>query len=328
METTLSEHGSLITSGKVRFVDSEPRKIAAIDCGTNSTRLLIVESSGDGQYEISHRHQEVTRLGEGVDGTGRLNDEAVDRVLATLILYKELMDSEEVDSFQAIATSAVRDATNGNVFLTAAEGVLGKQVRLLSGQEEAELSFLGATHCMEGGAPYLVFDLGGGSTEFSYGETTCEQFLSIDAGCVRMTEKFIRSDPPLPEELSAALSLVELHLSDVEKEIPSLAKAKTLIGQAGTVAAIAMIEQGLQEYSYEAIHHYLMNKADMEEVFRILATDSREERLTNPGMEADRVDVIVGGLCILIQIMRQFHFTQCLVSERDILDGVILRQLS
>ena len=309
-------------------VVSKRRKVAAIDCGTNSTRLLIAEIGENGQYEILDRRQEVTRLGEGVDAAGKLNDEAIDRVLATLMSYREILDAEGVREFRSIATSAVRDATNRSIFLSAAEGILQKEVELISGRQEAELSFLGATHSVEIEGPYLVFDLGGGSTEFSYGGKMCEQFLSIDAGCVRMTERFIHSDPPLPEELSAALSLVELHLIDVEKAISSLDKATTLIGLAGTVSAIAMIEQGLEKYSYELVHHYLMSHADMEEVFRILVTDNREQRLTNPGMEEDRVDVIVGGLCILIQIMRQFHFTECLVSEADSLDGLILRQMN
>ena len=307
---------------------SKRQKVAAIDCGTNSTRLLIAEIGENGQYEILDRRQEVTRLGEGVDATGNLNGEAIDRVLATLMSFREILDAEGIQEFRTVATSAVRDATNSGIFLSAAEGILQKEVELISGRQEAELSFLGATHSVEIGGPYLVFDLGGGSTEFSYGEKMCEQFLSINAGCVRMAERFIHSDPPLPEELSAALSLVELHLIDVEKAIPSLDKATTLIGLAGTVSAIAMIEQGLEKYSYELVHHYLMSHADMEEVFRILVTDNREQRLTNPGMEEDRVDVIVGGVCILIQIMRQFHFTECLVSEADILDGLILRQMN
>ncbi len=307
---------------------SKRRKVAAIDCGTNSTRLLIAEIGDNGQYEILNRRQEVTRFGEGVVATGNLNGEAIDRVLATLMSFREILDAEGIQEFRTVATSAVRDATNSGIFLSAAEGILQKEVELISGRQEAELSFLGATHSVEIGGPYLVFDLGGGSTEFSYGEKMCEQFLSINAGCVRMAERFIHSDPPLPEELSAALSLVELHLIDVEKAIPSLDKATTLIGLAGTVSAIAMIEQGLEKYSYELVHHYLMSHADMEEVFRILVTDNREQRLTNPGMEEDRVDVIVGGVCILIQIMRQFHFTECLVSEADILDGLILRQMN
>ena len=290
--------------------------------------MLIVEFEENGQYEILDRRQEVTQLGEGVDTTGNLNGEAIDRVLATLMSFREILDAEGIHEFRTVATSAVRDATNSGIFLSAAEGILQKEVEVISGRQEAELSFLGATHSVEIGGPYLVFDLGGGSTEFSYGEKMCEQFLSINAGCVRMAERFIHSDPPLPEELSAALSLVELHLIDVEKAIPSLDKATTLIGLAGTVSAIAMIEQGLEKYSYELVHHYLMSHADMEEVFRILVTDNREQRLTNPGMEEDRVDVIVGGVCILIQIMRQFHFTECLVSEADILDGLILRQMN
>ena len=192
---------------------SKRRKVAAIDCGTNSTRLLIAEIGDNGQYEILNRRQEVTRLGEGVDATGNLNGEAIDRVLATLMSFREILDAEGIHEFRTVATSAVRDATNSGIFLSAAEGILQKEVDLISGRQEAELSFLGATHSVEIGGPYLVFDLGGGSTEFSYGEIMCEQFLSINAGCVRMAERFIHSDPPLPEELSAALSLVELHLS-------------------------------------------------------------------------------------------------------------------
>jgi exopolyphosphatase/guanosine-5'-triphosphate,3'-diphosphate pyrophosphatase len=242
--------------------------------------------------------------------------------------FQEDLNLSSTQAVRIVATSAVRDATNRNIFLEAAKEVTGFEVELLSGEEEAELSFLGATHEMERGeAPYLIFDLGGGSTEFAYGNETCEEFFSTDVGCVRISEKFIGSDPPLPEELSAALSVIELHLNDVEQAVTKISSAKTLIGLAGTVTATAMIEQGLQEYSYDAVHHYRMTKESMEEVFRILATESRENRLTNPGMEEDRVDVIVGGVCVLIQIMRQFGFSECLVSERDILDGLVLRQL-
>ncbi len=303
-------------------------RVASIDCGTNSTRLMIAQQTEDNQYEVLNRRQEVTRLGEGVDASRRLSTEAIDRVLATLLSFKEEIEFAGVKQIRSIATSAVRDAANGNIFLEAAQGILGNKVELLSGQQEAELSFLGATHGMEGEAPYLVFDLGGGSTEFAYGSSACEQFYSANIGCVRITEKFIHTDPPLPEELSAALSLVELHLTDVEKKIPRLNEANTLIGLAGTVTATAMIEQGLQAYSYDAIHHYPMTHKDMEEVFRIIVTDERESRLANPGMEEDRVDVIVGGLCVLLQIMRQFHFAECLVSERDILDGLVIKQLN
>lgn len=303
------------------------RRVAAIDCGTNSTRLLIAQQVEGNRYEVLHRRQEITRLGEGVDTSRQLRNEAIDRVLATLLSFKEDIDEADVQQFRSIATSAVRDAANKNVFLEAAQGILGSEVQLLTGQREAELSFLGATYEIGGEAPYLVFDLGGGSTEFAYGGRACEQFFSADIGCVRITEKFIHSDPPLPEELSAALSLIELYLIDAEKKIQSIHEAKTLVGLAGTVAATAMIEKGLQEYSYDEIHDYSMTHQDMEEVFRIIVTDDRENRLMNPGMEEGRVDVIVGGLCILMKIMRYFHFTECLVSEKDILDGLVIEQL-
>ncbi len=319
--------GSHEDSVKGETVAPNLRRVAAIDCGTNSTRLLIAQQAEDNRYEVLHRRQEVTRLGEGVDASRRLRNEAIDRVLATLLSFKEDIDAANVQQFRLIATSAVRDAVNRNVFLEAVQGILGEEIELLSGQREAQLSFLGATYDTEREAPYLVFDLGGGSTEFSYGGKTCEQFFSADIGCVRITEKFIHSDPPLPEELSAALSLIELHLIDVEKTIPSIHEAKTLIGLAGTVTATAMIEKGLQDYSYDEIHHYSMTHQDMEEVFRLIATDDRENRLMNPGMEEDRVDVIIGGLCILLKIMRHLHFTECLVSEKDILDGLVIEQL-
>lgn len=307
---------------------SESRIVAAIDCGTNSTRLLIAEQTNENEYEVILRRQEITRLGAGVDASRELRPEAIDRVLATLMSFQEDLSLSNTQVVRIVATSAVRDATNRNIFLEAAKEVTGYEVELLSGEQEAELSFLGATHEMERReAPYLIFDLGGGSTEFAYGNETCEEFFSTDVGCVRISEKFIHSDPPLPEELSAALSVIELHLNDVEQVVTKIPNAKTLIGLAGTVTAMAMIEQGLQEYSYDAVHRYRMTKESMEEVFRILATDSRENRLTNPGMEKDRVDVIVGGVCVLIQIMRQFGFSECLVSERDILDGLVLRQL-
>ena len=302
-------------------------RIAAIDCGTNSTRLLIAQQTDDTQYEVLNRRQEVTRLGQGVDSSKLLSTEAIDRVLATLLSFNEDLERADIQKIRIISTSAVRDAANRHVFLEAAQNVIGCEVELISGQEEAELSFLGATYGIEVQAPYLVFDLGGGSTEFAYGNNECEQFFSADMGCVRITEKFIHSDPPLPEELSAALSLIELHLIDVEKTILDLGEARTLIGLAGTVTATAMIEKGLQEYSYDEIHHYRMMHSDLEEVFRIIATDDRENRLTNPGMEEDGVDVIVGGLCILMQIMRQFHFSEFLVSEKDILDGLVVKQL-
>lgn len=305
-----------------------PQVVAAIDCGTNSTRLLVAAKGADGRLATLERLMTITRLGEGVDAKGVLADAAMDRVLACLIGYREVLDRFDVASVRMTATSAARDAANREVFFDAAETVVGVRPELLSGLEEGRLSFLGATSDLEPSeGPFLVVDIGGGSTEFAYGRTDCEAAMSVDMGCVRMTEQFIHTDPALPEELASALSVVELHLDDVVAAIPQAPFASRLVGLAGTVSATAMIEQGLVEYDRDRVHHFELTKAAAEDVFRTLATEDRAQRLSNPGMEPGRVDVIVGGLCILVRIMRAFDFDACLVSEADILDGLAMSQL-
>ena len=307
---------------------SEGSVVAAIDCGTNSTRLMVARRGFDGQLETLERLMTITRLGEGVDATGSLADDAIDRVLACLIGYREVLDRYEVESIRMAATSAARDADNRAVFFGAAEDVVGVRPELLSGLEEGRLSFIGATADLDPtSGPFLVVYIGGGSTEFAYGSAECEYAISTDMGCVRLTEQFIESDPARPEELVSALSVVELHLDDVLAAIPDAANASALVGLAGTVSAAAMIEQGLVAYDRDRVHHFELTKTAAEDVFRTLATEDRGQRLANPGMEPGRVDVIVGGLCVLVRIMRQFGFDTCLVSEADILDGLAMSQL-
>lgn len=304
------------------------RTVAAIDCGTNSTRLLVARSTDGGGYETIERLMTITRLGEGVDATGELSDAALGRVVECLQQYREVIDRHDVDAIRMTATSAARDARNRDHFFDLAEVVIGVRPELISGDLEAELSFLGATADLDPiDGPFLVVDIGGGSTEFAYGGDTFQKGISTDMGCVRLTEQHIDSDPSLPEELVAALSIVELHLDDVTAAIPEAASAKTLVGLAGTVSATAAIEQGLHEYDRDRIHHFVLTKDAVEDVFRTLATENREDRLANPGMEEGRVDVIVGGLCVLVRIMRQFEFDRCLVSESDILDGLAMSLL-
>jgi exopolyphosphatase/guanosine-5'-triphosphate,3'-diphosphate pyrophosphatase len=197
---------------------------------------------------------------------------------------------------------------------------------LLSGEEEARLSFLGATAGLVGvGAepPYLVVDIGGGSTEFVLGTDVPEGLISLDVGCVRVTEQFLHSDPPAPEELSTAVSVVRDHLTEVTRAIPDLHRAKTLVGLAGTVANLAAVEQGIAEYSRDKVHHFRLTRVAVEEMFRTFATETGEERRHNPGLEAERVDVIVGGTIVLAAVMRAFEFDECLTSEDDILDGIV-----
>lgn len=296
---------------------------AAIDCGTNSTRLLI--SDGERQLE---RHMRVTRLGAGVDRTGRLDPAAIERTLSVLSDYRQIMDRYQVAGVRIAATSASRDAANRDEFFGPAADLLGAAPELISGSEEAQLSFTGATRDLPSvPGTTLVVDIGGGSTEFALGGDELIASLSVDMGCVRMTEKFLASDPPLPEELTNALSVVEQHLDDVAREVPGAGDATRFVGLAGTVTTVAAVEIGLAEYSRDAIHHFVLTRAAAEDVFRTLATEAIEDRRHNPGLDPGRVDVIVGGCCVLVGIFRYFGFDECVVSEADILDGLILSQL-
>ena len=294
---------------------------AAIDCGTNSTRLLVADDEG----RTVERLMEITRLGKGVDATGALGPAAIERTMDTLRRYRAVMDRHGVERVRITATSAARDAANRDDFFDAAEAIIGTRPELLAGREEGELSFRGAIADLDpADGPFLVADIGGGSTEFVVGTTTAEGVLSLDMGCVRLTEKFLHHDPPYASELSAALSVVDAHLDDLEREIPQVRDVRRFVGLAGTVTTVAAVEQGLPEYDPERIHHFVLTRAAAEDVFRTLATETIEQRKENPGMEAQRADVIVGGCCVLVAIMRRFGFDECHVSEADILDGLVL----
>jgi exopolyphosphatase / guanosine-5'-triphosphate,3'-diphosphate pyrophosphatase len=286
--------------------------VAAIDIGTNSTRLLV----GD------QRRTVITRLGKGVDKTGRLDDDAVARTVDVLREYAAIARDAGVTTIRAVATSAARDAENREDFFTAAAGVLGVRPELLSGEEEGRLAFRGATSALDpSDGPFLVFDIGGGSTEFVVGTEQADQALSVDTGSVRLTEQWLHSDPPTAEELSMAVSVVRAHLEDVTRELPASRAASCLIGLAGTVTTIAAVELG--GYDRERVHHFRLTRSAAEDVFRTLATEPLADRLANPGLEAARADVIVGGCCILVAIMRHFDVESVLVSETDLLDGIV-----
>jgi exopolyphosphatase/guanosine-5'-triphosphate,3'-diphosphate pyrophosphatase len=265
----------------------------------------------------------ITRLGQGVDEARRLRPDAISRTLDVLREYRGELDELDVERARATATSAARDAANRADFFGAAADVLGFEPELIPGDEEARLSFLGATAELDEPAPYLVVDIGGGSTEFVVGTREPEGLVSIDTGSVRLTEQFLTSDPPAPEELSAAQSVVRDHLADVEREVPAVREAATLVGLAGTITTVAAIELGLPEYDRDKIHHFRLTKAAAEDVFRTLATETVAERRHNPGLDPGRADVIVGGSIVLVTIMRVFGFDEMLVSEADILDGIV-----
>jgi exopolyphosphatase/guanosine-5'-triphosphate,3'-diphosphate pyrophosphatase len=298
--------------------------VAAIDCGTNSTRLLVADASG----ATLDRRMVITRLGQGVDATGRLAPEAIDRTVAVLRDYRAVMDDHGVERVRMTATSAARDAENRDDFFTAAEEVVGTRPELLSGRDEARLSFRGATHELDpADGPFLVVDIGGGSTEFAVGTREPDGEVSVDIGCVRITEKFLHADPPTALELSQALSVVHDYLDDVARDVPAVTEARQLVGLAGTVTTVAAVEQGLGQYDRDRIHHFVLTRDAAEDVFRTLATERRADRIHNPGLEPGRADVIVGGTAILVAIMRYFELATCLVSEADILDGLVLSVL-
>jgi exopolyphosphatase/guanosine-5'-triphosphate,3'-diphosphate pyrophosphatase len=297
--------------------------VAAIDCGTNSTRVLV----GDGRTTAT-RLMRITRLGQGVDRTRTLAPEAIDRTVAVLREYRSVLDSHGVKRVRMTATSAARDAANRDDFFDAAEDAIGVRPELLTGDEEGALSFAGALSDLDpADGPFLVADIGGGSTEFIVGRDAPVGTMSVDLGCVRVTEKFFEHDPPRPEELANAIGVVRDSLDDITREIPSALDAARFVGLAGTVTTVAAVEIGLAEYDRDRIHHFDLTRAAAEDVFRTLATESRADRLHNPGLEPARADVIVGGALILVTIMRYFDFDSCLVSEADILDGLVLSLL-
>jgi exopolyphosphatase / guanosine-5'-triphosphate,3'-diphosphate pyrophosphatase len=298
-------------------------RVAAVDIGTNSVRLLVADlDAADAPMKTIDRRMRITRLGQGVDAARKLAPEAVERTLAVLREYREAIDAHEVTRTRATATSAARDAANCDELFRDATSALGFAPELIAGDEEARLSFAGATVGLELPGPFLVVDIGGGSTELVLGTHEPEALRSLDIGCVRVTEQWLHSDPPAPEELSNAISAVRDQLAEVARAMPGAVDAATLIGLAGTVTTVAAIEQGLPEYDPERIHHFRLTRAAAEDVFRTLATEPTADRRHNPGLEPERVDVIVGGAVVLVAIFRTFEFDELLVSESDILDGL------
>jgi exopolyphosphatase/guanosine-5'-triphosphate,3'-diphosphate pyrophosphatase len=307
-------------------------RVAAVDIGTNSVRLLIAELDGttprDAKLVPFDRRMRITRLGQGVDRARALAPEAIERTITVLREYRGALDAHGVTAVRATATSAARDASNRDEFFTAAHDELGVTPELISGEEEAALSFLGATADLDAPAPYLVVDIGGGSTEFVLGTDAPTGLVSLDMGCVRITEQYLHSDPPAPEELSNAIAAVRDLVAEVPRVVPGAAEAATLVGLAGTVTTVAAVELGIPEYDPEQIHHFHLTREAAEDVFRTLATESAAQRAHNPGLEAGRVDVIVGGAAVLVGIFRVLGFDEMLVSEADILDGLVRSQVT
>jgi exopolyphosphatase/guanosine-5'-triphosphate,3'-diphosphate pyrophosphatase len=309
--------------------------VAAIDCGTNSTRLLIV----DGDGTVLERQMRITRLGEGVDATRKLSPEAIHRTVSVLRDFRRLMDLHGVVRTRLVATSAARDATNAEDFLAAALAATGVRPELLSGREEGALSFAGATahlpaHRIAPG-PVLVVDIGGGSTELVVGEISSGaappgatvSAVSLEIGCVRLSERFLRHDPPLPAELADARAAVDTEIATARAVLPPLAPGGLLVGLAGTVSTLAALDRELPVYSRAVIHHAVLGRGDVERWLRVLSAEDSRARLARPGMVEGREDVIVGGVLVLAAVMADFDRSECLVSEDDILDGLTASML-
>ena len=296
--------------------------VAAIDCGTNSTRLLVVGADGIALERLTR----ITRLGAGVDATGILAPEAVDRCLSVLRGYRQVMDKLDVVRGRLAATSAARDASNGAEFLRAAGEVTGIEPELLVGTDEGRLSMAGAVSDLDHDkGPFLVLDIGGGSTELVTGSGPDDPGLSVvslQVGCVRITERFLTSDPPTATELREAEAMVDGLLEQAIADHPRFLAAHCLVGLAGTVTTLASLHLGLDVYDRDRIHHAVLTAGDVYDWYWTLASEVTAARLDRAGMVPGREDVIVGGALILSAVMTRFGFDECLVSEADILDGM------
>jgi exopolyphosphatase/guanosine-5'-triphosphate,3'-diphosphate pyrophosphatase len=321
-------------------------RVAAVDCGTNSLRLLVADVDRD-RAELTDltRRMEIVRLGEGVDQTGRLSPAALARTIEVLRAYADIIAGFAAQSVRMVATSATRDAGNAAEFVRRVTEVLGVPPEVLTGAQEAMLSFTGATAelAADHGGPFLVADIGGGSTEFVLGPggpggsgggqppvtrgglggivPPDYRAISVNIGCVRMTERHLRGDPPTARQVEAATADIDAALDAVADAVPVPA-AKTLVGLAGSVTTVAAIAMGLPAYDAARIHHARICSADVHAVTSALLSQTRRARAGIGVMHPGRVDVIGGGALVLDRVMDRFGFSEVLVSEHDILDGI------
>ncbi|MEV7981463.1 Ppx/GppA phosphatase family protein [Streptomyces sp. NPDC086519] len=306
-------------------------RVAAIDCGTNSIRLLVADANPEtGELVDLDRRMVIVRLGQGVDRTGRLAPEALARTFAACREYAAVIKEYGAERLRFVATSASRDAENRDEFVRGVLDILGVEPEVISGDQEAEFSFTGATKELTGrddlAKPFLVVDIGGGSTEFVVGDEHVRAARSVDVGCVRMTERHLVreghvSDPPTEAETASMRADIERALDLAEETVP-LREAHTLVGLAGSVTTLAAIHQDLPEYDSAAIHHSRIPYARVREITEWLLRSTHAERAAIPSMHPGRVDVIGAGALVLQSIMERVGATEVVVSEHDILDGI------
>jgi exopolyphosphatase/guanosine-5'-triphosphate,3'-diphosphate pyrophosphatase len=303
------------------------KPVAALDCGSNSTRLLIANSD-----EALRREMRITRLSQGVDSSGTLTSEALQRSYDVLSEYRSYMDALEVGRGLLVATSAVRDAANGQEFLSRAREITGVDARILSGDEEATFSYNGATADLTPDSrPTLIVDIGGGSTELAMVTDRTMHSYSMQLGCVRVTERALGSGIVTPESDARARDMISAELEKAWSAEPAFREAAgnvRLVGLAGTVATLAQLDAGLSTYDRDAVHHRVITRSVVERWRDTLARETPQARLARPGMVAGREDVLTAGLYVLDAVLERFGVTELLSSENDILDGIAQSLLS
>ena len=297
-------------------------RVAAIDCGTNSIRLLVADLDGSRKTDV-HREMRIVRLGQGVDRTGVLAPEALERTRVAVVDYAATCRELDVERTRFVATSATRDAANRELFTSMVIEALRVQPEVVSGDEEAALSFLGATSGLQAQGPFLVMDIGGGSTELVVGDEKVDAACSVDVGCVRLTERHLHDDPPTAAQVAAARADVEAAFAEAEKVVP-VSQARTAIGLAGSVTTVAALALELPSYQADRIHLSRLSAAQVYAVTTRLLAMTHAERAALPVMHPGRVDVIGGGALVLLTAVERFGLEEVLVSEADILDGIAL----
>ena len=296
-------------------------RVAAIDCGTNSIRLLIADIDGNNFREVV-RDMEIVRLGQGVDETGQFHPDAIARTLAAVDKFAAEIAKRGVEKIRFCATSATRDATNRHLFVDGVRERLGIDLEVISGDEEAALSFAGAIKDLDpSNGPFLVVDIGGGSTEFVFGTSTVEAARSVNIGCVRMTERHFASDPATAEQIELARTDIQAAIAQAAAVVP-ITKAKTLVAVAGTATTVAAAALDLPEYDRYAIHLSRISAQQTHDAATMFATSTREQRLALGYMHPGRVDVIAAGSLVLSEIMKATGASEFVASESDILDGM------
>ena len=292
---------------------------AAIDIGSNSTNLLIVDQSG----KTLERVVRSTRLGANLATTGALSDEAIQRTLDCLSEYESLIKQHNVSHRRTVATAACRAANNTNQFFAEVKKISSTEPELISGEIEGALSFVGATSALDEKMSTLVIDIGGASTELMVGTETLDFAVSIPFGAVNITEAELHRDPPRPEELTNAISLVSDAVDDVAHNYPLIGHVERVVGLAGTIVTVAAVEIGQKTFDPSALHKLKLSREAIEDVFRTLATEPLSDRMFNPGLPRDRADIIVGGCCVLVAVMRRLQISELTVSQYNLLDGLI-----